>query len=89
MSPIIAGRAVKGPTAKMMRELGLEASAGAVARRYGDLLDALRPRPRGRAASMLEMKTATAGTLMVTLADREALARAVLAAADALQEAAR
>ncbi|HXQ53964.1 MAG TPA: 2-phospho-L-lactate transferase [Stellaceae bacterium] len=88
VSPIIAGRAVKGPTAKMMRELGLEASAGAVARRYGDLLD-LYVLDRADRGEHLEMKTATAGTLMVTLADREALARAVLAAADALQEAAR
>src|SRR5205085_6680976 len=39
VSPIIGGQAVKGPTAKMMRELGLEVSAAAVAARYGDLLD--------------------------------------------------
>src|SRR4029077_10548134 len=38
VSPIIGGQAVKGPTAKMMRELGLEASAAGVAARYGDLL---------------------------------------------------
>ena len=35
----VGGQAVKGPTAKMMRELGLEASAAGVAARYGDLLD--------------------------------------------------
>src|SRR5262249_60098465 len=40
VSPIIAGRAVKGPTAKMMSELGVEVSATAVARRYPDLPDA-------------------------------------------------
>jgi LPPG:FO 2-phospho-L-lactate transferase len=39
ISPIIGGRAVKGPTAKMMAELGLPASARAVAEHYGDLLD--------------------------------------------------
>src|SRR6202453_3392245 len=38
VSPIIGGRAVKGPTAKMMGELGLTPSAAAVAERYGDLL---------------------------------------------------
>ena len=37
VSPIIGGRAVKGPTAKMMSELGLPATAPAVARHYGDL----------------------------------------------------
>ena len=41
VSPIIGGQAVKGPAAKMMRELGLEASAAAVARHYGALVDAL------------------------------------------------
>ncbi len=39
VSPIIGGRAVKGPTAKMMTELGMIPSAAAVARRYGDLID--------------------------------------------------
>ena len=39
VSPIIGGRAVKGPTAKLMSELGLPATAAAVARRYGDLID--------------------------------------------------
>ena len=39
VSPIIGGRAVKGPTAKMMAELGLAVNAASVARRYGDLLD--------------------------------------------------
>ena len=36
---MIGGKAVKGPTAKMMRELGLEVSAAAVARHYHDFLD--------------------------------------------------
>ena len=39
VSPIIGGRAVKGPTAKMMAELGMPASAGAVAQHYRSLLD--------------------------------------------------
>ena len=39
VSPIIGGRAVKGPTAKMMAELGMTPSAAAVAERYGDLID--------------------------------------------------
>ncbi|MBB5186065.1 LPPG:FO 2-phospho-L-lactate transferase [Zhongshania antarctica] len=39
VSPIIAGRAVKGPAAKMMRELAMPATATAVAQHYGDLLD--------------------------------------------------
>lgn len=39
VSPIIAGRALKGPAAKMMAELGLAASAKTVADHYGDLID--------------------------------------------------
>lgn len=39
VSPIVAGEAVKGPAAKIMRELGFEASALGVARHYGALVD--------------------------------------------------
>ena len=38
VSPIIAGQAVKGPAAKMYREMGIEPTAGAVAEHFGDLL---------------------------------------------------
>ena len=39
VSPIIGGQAVKGPTAKMMRELGLSVTATTVGERYADFLD--------------------------------------------------
>lgn len=39
VSPIVGGAAVKGPAAKMMRELGLDASATGVARHYGRVVD--------------------------------------------------
>ena len=39
VSPIIGGRAVKGPAAKMMAEQGLEVSALGVARHYAGLVD--------------------------------------------------
>lgn len=39
VSPIISGRAVKGPAAKLMDELSMPATATAVADYYGDLLD--------------------------------------------------
>jgi LPPG:FO 2-phospho-L-lactate transferase len=87
VAPLIAGRAIKGPTVKMMRELGIEPSAAAVAHLYADVIDAyvLDRADRAEAAS-LPMKTLFAETLMVTLADREALARVVLAAADDMRE---
>ena len=39
VSPIVGGRAVKGPAAKILRELGHEVSALAVARQYQGLAD--------------------------------------------------
>jgi len=39
VSPIVGGAAVKGPAAKMMRELGAEPSALGIARHYGGLVD--------------------------------------------------
>ena len=39
VSPVIGGKAVKGPTAKMLHELGLEVSAAEVARHYQGFLD--------------------------------------------------
>ncbi|MGI9437887.1 MAG: 2-phospho-L-lactate transferase CofD family protein, partial [Geminicoccaceae bacterium] len=41
VSPLIAGQAVKGPTAKMMAELGVPAGAAAIAAHYRGLLDGL------------------------------------------------
>jgi LPPG:FO 2-phospho-L-lactate transferase len=38
VSPLVQGRAVKGPTAKLMNELGLLVDNNAVAAHYGDLL---------------------------------------------------
>jgi LPPG:FO 2-phospho-L-lactate transferase len=85
VSPIIGGRAVKGPTAKMMVELGMIPSARAVAERYGDLLDGyvMDIGDRDESAHVAHRVT-LAPTLMTNLAEREQLARVVLEAADAL-----
>jgi len=89
VSPIIGGRAVKGPTAKMMAELGLPVSALAVAQRYGDLLDAYVLDPADQAhSSQLGIPVTVTHTLMSTIEDRERLARHVLATADAVARAA-
>jgi LPPG:FO 2-phospho-L-lactate transferase len=85
VSPIIGGRAVKGPTAKIMAELGLPVDAAAVARHYGDLLDLYVADTADAAQSEdLGVPVTLTCCLMHTLADREALARVVLAAADRL-----
>jgi len=46
VSPIIDGQAVKGPTAKMLRELGFDANATTVMQRYAGLIDAFVADPR-------------------------------------------
>ena len=89
VSPIIGGRAIKGPTAKMMAELGLPATAGAVARRYAGLLDGyVLDHADAPEAAVLDIPVRTAKALMTTLADREQLAREALAHADGRADAA-
>jgi len=83
VSPIIGGKAVKGPTAKMMAELGLPVDAAAVARHYRDFLDVyVADEADAAAVAGLDVPVVLTRTLMVSLEDREALARTVLAAAD-------
>lgn len=41
VSPIVGGAAIKGPAAKMMRELGADVSALGIARHYAGLIDGL------------------------------------------------
>jgi len=84
VSPIIGGRAVKGPTAKIMAELGFPTNAAAVARYYGDILDLyIADEADANDLSGLDIPVRVTNTLMLTLADREALATAVLTAAEA------
>jgi len=79
ISPIVGGKAVKGPLAKMMSELGSEVSALGVARHYGrlvggwviDTLDqALAP-----AIEALGCRVKVCNTLMRTLDDKARLAQ--------------
>jgi len=85
VSPVIAGQAVKGPTVKMMRELGLEATAQEVARRYADLLDVFVVDHTDAATTLPDgVDLMPARTLMQDLEDRKRLARTVLDAADAV-----
>jgi len=83
VSPIVGGRAVKGPTAKMMQELGLPVSAASAAARYGDLLAGYVVDTAD--AEDVRAKVHVAPTLMTTLEDREQLARTVLGFADSLK----
>ena len=84
VSPIIAGQAVKGPTARMFEALGVTPSAAAVAARYGDLLDGY-VMEHGDDGTGITPRVFHAATLMRGLADKTALARQVLAAIEALR----
>jgi LPPG:FO 2-phospho-L-lactate transferase len=82
VSPIIGGQAVKGPAAKMYRELGIEPSALAVARHYCDLatgfvLDTIDRQLEGEIRS-LSMRTLVTNTLMKSHDNRKQLAMDVL-----------
>ncbi len=85
VSPIIGGRALKGPADRMLTSLGLESSAVGVARQYAGLVDAvvidavdadLLP-----AIEALGIRSVAADTIMADEAGRARVARSVLDAA--------
>lgn len=79
VSPLIGGAAVKGPTAKIMRELGIETSAQAIAAHYEGLVDALVVDvDDAQDAARIAIPSFATPTLMKTLEDRVRLARFVL-----------
>lgn len=85
VSPVIGGQAVKGPTAKMMRELGLPVSAAGVAAHYRGLLDGFVLDDADAAlAATVDVPCLVTRTLMRSDADKQALAHEVLAFARAL-----
>jgi LPPG:FO 2-phospho-L-lactate transferase len=83
VAPIVGDQAIKGPTAKMMRELGLRISAETVAQRYADILDGyVVDDSDAPLLATLPIPAIAAKAVMVSLADREQLAKMTLALAD-------
>lgn len=90
VSPIVGGNAIKGPTAKLMREFNLEVSALSIAEHYAGHCDAqgaglvdgfIIDRQDGserEAIESLGMKVAITNTIMNTLDDKKALAEFAL-----------
>ena len=80
--PIVGGKSLKGPSDKMMKQLGLEVSAVGVARMYCDFAGTLvidsEDKAQQRKIEALGMQVAVRATTMRTSADKERLARAVL-----------
>ena len=83
VSPLVGGEAVKGPTAKLMREMGLPTNAAAIALHYEGVLDGLLVDERD-APLALAIAQDRADTMMIDGADRIRVARAALALADRL-----
>ena len=90
VSPIVAGAAIKGPTAKIMAELGVAQSAVSVARHYHGLIDGfvldVRDQAMAEAIGAMGIAVTVTQTVMESLADREDLARATLEFAGTLAQ---
>ena len=81
ISPIVGGRAIKGPAAKMMKSMQLRSSAVEVAKLYADfcgvfILDEV-DRKQAAQVQALGMQPVVTNTIMKGLRERKALAKAV------------
>lgn len=89
VSPIIGGRAVKGPAAKLMRELGVTPGPTAIFDHYRGLLAGLvfddEDRVEGEALATLGLPTLATASVMRSDEDRVRLARETLAFARSLR----
>jgi LPPG:FO 2-phospho-L-lactate transferase len=86
VTPLIGDCAIKGPTAKIMRELGLAPSPLTVLAHYGGLVDGFVLDERDAAlAKEIDIPIRLCDTLMRSLADRERVARCTLELAQALR----
>jgi len=88
ISPIVGGQAIKGPTAKLMTELGLTPGVPAIAAHYAGLIDGLIPDEADAGDAGLVERSGIAAhvtaTVMRSDQDRIALAQDALAFAAAL-----
>ena len=82
VSPIVGGKAIRGPAAKMLKELGEDVSCVGVARRYSGLCDVFvldnLDRRHANEIRSLGMEPVVLDTIMNTHQDKIDLARGVL-----------
>ena len=75
VSPIIGGKALKGPAAKMMKELGISSSAENVAEHYSAFIDGfVIDEADKESAKSIKIPTISTNTVMLTLSDSISLA---------------
>ncbi len=83
VSPIVGGRSLKGPTDRMLAQLGHAVTPAAVAALYRDVLDAFvidtQDAPQAPAVEALGLRCHKLPTVMTDLAAKQHLARALLA----------
>ncbi len=90
VSPILGGQAVKGPTRKIMDELGIPSTAAAIAAHYRGLIDGLIVDSADAAeAEGLDVAVHLAPTLMTDLDSKVELARQVIIFGESLSAARR
>jgi LPPG:FO 2-phospho-L-lactate transferase len=89
ISPIIGGKALKGPADRMLATMGHEVSAYGVAAWYGDLLDGMvideQDAAQAARIEALGMRTLVTNTVMASVEERVQLARDVLQFASGLR----
>jgi LPPG:FO 2-phospho-L-lactate transferase len=79
VSPIVAGKAIKGPAAKIMRELGLDVDTRAIAEHYRGLIAGMViDREDAGLEAGLSTEALVTNTVMHTVEDKIELARACL-----------
>ena len=82
VSPIVGGKAVRGPAAKMMEELGYESSAFSVAQMYQDLCDVFvidnADKDYVQLIQELGLRVLCTNTIMIELEDKIRLAQEIL-----------
>ncbi len=90
VSPIVGNTAIKGPTAKIMTELGLEVSAMSVARHYHELLDGFivdtTDHNMAEQVKSLGLEVTICDTIMRSLDDKVRLAQVALDFATSLAQ---
>jgi len=78
VTPVIGGSAVKGPTAKIMGELGLSVTAESVAQFYGDTINGFINDTQNEPLDIDGLQTVRFDTLMQDLDDKVRLAESIL-----------
>jgi LPPG:FO 2-phospho-L-lactate transferase len=82
ISPIVGGRALKGPAAHMMKSMGLRPAASEVARLYEDIVSVFvldqEDRKQAALVEKLDMRPVVTNTVMLGRRERKSLARGVV-----------